>query len=252
MIATPSNVRLVSSVEIAGLAAAAGWHSLLIDLEHGTFSLQDASQLCLAANSAGISPIVRVPQNTSEWISRSFDGGAQGIIVPHIESAEAARNVVKYSKFYPLGERSATYSHPMLRYTPLPGKIATSVVNSYTTVFCMIESQKGLDNLEDIAAVEGVDVLLIGCSDLTLDLGIHQQFDHPKVDEAVRAVCKAAKKNGKAVGVGALGARPDLLEKFGKYGVRFIMGAADMGLILNGATKAAAALEEINQKVQLT
>ncbi|KAL7006249.1 hypothetical protein EMMF5_004135 [Cystobasidiomycetes sp. EMM_F5] len=239
------SVRLVSSVEIAQIAATAGWHAILMDLEHGAFSLYEAGQLCVAANAAGVSPIIRVPENTSGWISRSFDAGAQAVIVPHIE-----------------GERSATYSHPLLKFSPVAGKTATALVDSKILVFCMIESRQGVSNVEYVNCgplpCYRVDVLLIGCSDLTLDMDIHQQWDHPELDSAIKRICDAAKKHGKHIGLGALGARPDLLEKFGGYGARglravsnlsFIMGAADMGLILSGAAKAASSLEELNSRI---
>lgn len=81
------------------------------------------------------------------------------------------------------------------------------------------------------------------------DLGIHGQYDHPKVDEAMRRICDAARRNGKHVGAGALGARLDLLEKFGNYGVRFVMGGADFSILLSGASKSAAALQALNAKL---
>ena len=129
-----------------------------------------------------ITPIVRVPANSSEWISRVLDGGAQAVIVPHVNTAAEAAHVVKCAKFAPIGERSATNGMPQLRYQTLPFREANLVANDLTTVICMIETEDALDNVEwvlailiksftdvgsAIAEVSGLDVLLLGSADLT-------------------------------------------------------------------------------------
>lgn len=91
---------------------------------------------------------MRVPGNTSDWISRALDGGAQVIIVPHVNSPSKAENVVRYAKFALIGERSATGTMPMLRYAPIPAKYANVICNELTTVICMIETVRALDDVE--------------------------------------------------------------------------------------------------------
>src|SRR5947199_41497 len=105
-------VRLVRSVEIARIARTAGFDTLYVDLEHSSFSLETCGQICVAALEAGITPFVRVPANTPDYISRVLDAGALGVIAPHIRSAEDARAVIKAAKFPPLGERSAAGGLP--------------------------------------------------------------------------------------------------------------------------------------------
>src|SRR5471032_3159291 len=97
-------IRLVRGVEIARLAATAGFDMIYVDLEHSTLTLEATSQICQAALSEGIAPMVRIPANTTEYIQRVLDGGALGIVAPGIRSAEEARAVVKAVKFAPLGE----------------------------------------------------------------------------------------------------------------------------------------------------
>ena len=99
-------VRLVRTVEIARIARTAGFDTIYVDLEHSSFSLDACGQICMAALEAGIAPFVRVPANTPEYIARVLEGGALGIIAPHLRSAEEARAVVRAAKFPPLGERS--------------------------------------------------------------------------------------------------------------------------------------------------
>jgi 2-keto-3-deoxy-L-rhamnonate aldolase RhmA len=99
-----------------------------------------------------LTPIVRVPQNSSEWISKALDGGAQAVIVPHINSAEEAARVVRCAKFTPIGERSATSGMPILRYANIPAQHANVVANELTTVICMIETQHAVDHVESVCA----------------------------------------------------------------------------------------------------
>ena len=99
-------VRLVRGIEIARIARTAGFDSLYVDLEHSSFSLETCGQICMAALEAGIAPFVRVPANTPEYVTRVLEGGALGVIAPHIRSAQEAREVVKAARFPPLGERS--------------------------------------------------------------------------------------------------------------------------------------------------
>lgn len=93
---------------------------------------------------------MRVPANSSEWISKALDGGAQAVIVPHVKSASEAAQVVKYAKFTPIGERSATAGMPLLRYANIPAREANQVANELTTVICMIETQGAVDDIEQV------------------------------------------------------------------------------------------------------
>src|SRR5260221_14465444 len=98
-------VRLVRTVEIARIANTAGFDSLYVDLEHSSFSLETCGQICMAAVEAGIAPFVRVPANTPDYIARVLEGGALGIIAPHVRSADEARAAARTATFSPLGGR---------------------------------------------------------------------------------------------------------------------------------------------------
>lgn len=97
--------RAMPSYLIAQLAANAGIDAVMVDMEHTAVGLETSAAVFAACMAAGITPLVRVPANTSDWISRSLDAGAMGVIVPHVNSAEEARNVVRYTKFAPLARR---------------------------------------------------------------------------------------------------------------------------------------------------
>ncbi|CAN5491431.1 aldolase/citrate lyase family protein [soil metagenome] len=225
-------VRLVTSVEIANIAGACGFDSLYVDLEHSSLSLETTSQICIAALDAGIAPFVRVPTHGSEYVSRALDGGALGIIAPHVATAEEARQVVSNAKFPPLGNRSVTVGIPHLRFRNWPAAEARRILNQETMVIAMIETPDALDNVEEIAAVEGVDIVMIGTNDLCAEMGIDGQFEHEKVAAAYTRTIEACRRHGKAAGIGGLAGKPDLLRKFIAEGARYVSSGADLSFIL--------------------
>jgi len=176
-------VRLTRGVEIARLAKTAGFDMIYIDLEHSTMTLDATGQICLAALNAGIAPMVRVPANTPEYIQRVLDGGALGIIAPDIKSAEEARAVVKAAKFPPLGERGAGGALPHLEYRSFPTAEANAAINDATMVIVQFESADAVDKADEIAAVKGVDMVLIGVNDMLASMGLAGQYEHAKVRE---------------------------------------------------------------------
>src|SRR5580658_9089012 len=133
-------VRLVRQIEIAQIAATAGFDTLYIDVEHASVSLETTSRICMAALAAGIAPFVRVPANTPEYITRVLEGGALGVIAPHVGSAEEARAVVQAAKFLPLGARSVAGGLPHLHFRTFPAQEAFAALNDATMVMVQFEN----------------------------------------------------------------------------------------------------------------
>ncbi len=238
-------VRLVSNIEIASLAKAAGFDTLYIDVEHSSFSLATTSQICIAALGVGIAPFVRVPSIRPEHVGRVLDGGALGVIAPHIRSAEEARAVVRAAKFPPLGERSAAGGLPHLRYRSFPQAEANRALNDATTVMVQCESAAFLDHADEIMAVEGVDMAMIGTNDLLADWGLTGAYEHPRVREAYQRVIAAAQKHGKHVGVGGLATRPQLAAEFVRMGARYVSTGTDLAFLLAACTEKARQVREM-------
>ena len=211
-------IRLTRGVEIARLAKTAGFDMIYIDLEHSTMTLDMTGQICLAALSVGIAPMVRVPANTPEYIQRVLDGGALGIVAPGIGSAEEAREVVKAVKFPPLGERGAGGALPHLEYRSFPTAEANAAVNDATMVIVQFESAEAVEQADEIAAVEGVDMVLIGVNDMLASMGLAGQFEHPKVREAYARTIAACRKHGKHVGVGGLSTQAEARRRIRRHG----------------------------------
>jgi 4-hydroxy-2-oxoheptanedioate aldolase len=239
-------VRLVRGVEIARIAKTAGFDTFYIDMEHCSFSLETTSQICMAALEAGIPAFVRVPANTPEYISRVLDGGAMGVIAPHVRSAEDARAVVRAARFTPHGDRSANGGLPHLQYRSFPAGEANAALNDATMVIVMMEAVAALDRVEEIAAVEGVDMMLIGTNDLTAEWGVPGQFDDPRVAAAYERTIAACRKRGKHVGVGGLASRPDLVERFVRMGARYVSTGTDLGFLVAACTAKAKAVAALN------
>jgi 4-hydroxy-2-oxoheptanedioate aldolase len=229
-------LRLVRGVEIAAIAQSAGYDAVYIDMEHNSFSLETTSQICVACLGVGITPLVRVPSIGPEWISRVLDGGALGIIAPHIESTDDARRVVQLAKHAPIGERSIGGPSPLFRYASLPAPEMMARTNDATMVVTMIESRAALDAAEEIASVDGVDMLLIGTNDLCASLGFPGQHDHPQVREAYRHCIEACRKRGVTLGIGGMGSRPELAKELVELGARYLSVGNDLGFLLAAAT----------------
>src|SRR5271170_5935765 len=123
-------VRLTRGIEIVRIAKTAGFDSLYVDMEHASFSLETTGQICMAALAAGVTPLVRVP-GVAE-VSRVLDGGALGVIAPHVRSAADARDYVRAAKFPPLGDRSAAGALPHLHYRSFPAAEADAALNAAT------------------------------------------------------------------------------------------------------------------------
>lgn len=238
-------VRLARSSEIARVAKTAGFDMLYIDLEHSALTLDATSQICMACLDLGIMPAVRVPANTPEYISRVLDCGALGIIAPHVRSAAEARDVVRAAKLPPQGERSNTGAFPQLQYRSFPAMETCAAINDATMVIVQFESAEALAKADEIVAVEGVDIVLIGLNDMLADMGLTGQYDHPKVREIYQRTIDVCRKHGKHCGVGGLASRPDLMAEYVRLGARYVSSGTDLSFLLGAAAARAKQIAEI-------
>lgn len=237
------SLRLVRGGEIAKIAAACDYDFLFIDMEHGALGIESVGAICTAALDAGCSPIVRAASHAAYHASRPLDAGAQGIVVPHVNSGAEAAAVVDHCRFPPLGHRSVAGGAPQLEYASVPMGEAIELLNSATLVVVMIETAAAVDAVDEIAAVPGVDVLLIGTNDLCADMGIPGQFDHDDVVTAYEKTIAACQKHGKHVGMG--GVYTDLAERYVRMGVRMVLAGGDNTFLMAGARARSQFLREL-------
>jgi 2-dehydro-3-deoxyglucarate aldolase/4-hydroxy-2-oxoheptanedioate aldolase len=185
---------------IARLAAAAGAEFVLLDLEHTGYSLERMRTVVAAARASEITVLVRVPDAAYDFIARTLDLGAHGVMVPSVESVDEARMIAESARFPPRGRRGFGLIHRGEWSTDgLPAMMER--LDAETIVLVQIETAAGLEAVEGIAAVDGVDVLWIGHFDLTTSLGIPGEFGNPRFEHAVERVLAAGKANGKPVGI---------------------------------------------------
>ena len=154
-------------------------------------TLDMAVQISVTANACGISPIVRVPQGQLDMATRVLDGGAMGIVMPHVDTADEAAEIVDKLKYPPHGHRSVGGPMAQTGFEAKPMAEATREVNDNLLLVTLVESPKAVENAAAIAAVPGIDVMLFGTSDLTMEMGIPGQFDHPDVEAAYKTVIAA-------------------------------------------------------------
>jgi 4-hydroxy-2-oxoheptanedioate aldolase len=238
-------VRLATGNEIVLLARSAGFDSIYIDLEHSSLSIETAGRIALTALGENLTCLVRVPVNRPDYISRVLDGGALGVIVPDVRNAEEARAAVAAAKFAPLGRRGVSGALPQFGYRNVPASEGFAAINAATLVIVQCESQEAVENAASIAAVDGVDMILIGTNDLLADRNLPGKFDDPYVKEAYERVIAACQAAGKYAGIGGLGARPQLMADFVKRGARFISMGTDLNFLLEAASARARWVSEL-------
>src|SRR5256885_13340050 len=169
-------IRMTRSVEIAKAMAVAGFDWLFLDMEHGVMSLEACAQISTAALDAGIAPIARVPNGEYSIATRALDNGALGIVMPHVDSAAEAREVVDRLKYPPVGHRSMGGIGPHYGLRSVSTGEAAQALNAANLTVVMLETPTAIANADEIAAVPGVDVLLIGSDELFVQIGISRQF----------------------------------------------------------------------------
>lgn len=243
-------VRLMRSHEIGRIAAAAGFDTLYVDLEHSVLSIETTAQICHAAREAGVVPLVRIPQIDAALVCRLLDGGAMGIVFPHVESAADARRATQCALYPPEGNRSTSSGQALLNYRSFPQAAANAALNKGTFVALMIESKTALAQIEEIAAVPGIDMLFVGAGDLSADLGLAGQTTHAWVADAISRVLRAGKRHGVAVGLGGLAGQYDYLADWVAKGVKFISTGTDLAFIARAAKDAVDQVRALTTKTQ--
>jgi 2-keto-3-deoxy-L-rhamnonate aldolase RhmA len=230
--------------DIPMMAAACGFDAIYVDLEHTAASLETASMLCSAALGSGLFPLVRVPSHDHQYMTRAIDTGALGVIVPHVNTPAQARQIVDTCRFPPVGHRSIVGPNPATGYRPMKPTEVVEYLDRHTVLAAMLETPEAIASADAIAAVPGLDMLLIGTHDLTMEMGILGQFRHPRFAEAMLAAAAACRAHGKIMGVAGI-RDLELLGELVAQGVRFISAGTDSGFFMEAASAHAARLRGI-------
>lgn len=234
-------VRLSRSGDIARIAKTAGMDFIFLDVQHAIYSLETIGHIAQTALGCGVAPLVRVRSCRDPDTAVMLDCGATGIVFPDINNAQEAQIAVDTCKYGPIGRRSLTTGYAIFDYKPVPPMETVRILNESTLVVCMIETVEGLRNVDEIAAVDGVDVILIGLTDLLYTLGMPGALNDPTVMDAVDRVAAAAQRHGKVLGLGG-DTDPQRQAEYLRRGVRFFTLPSDGAFVLSAATASATSL----------
>ena len=216
---------------VVELAALAGFDFVIIDMEHGPYSIETVQQMLRAAEARGITAVVRVAENSETSILRVLDIGAKCIQVPQISTARDADKVVKSALFHPKGERGMCRYVRAGEYTAIDKAEHFGRSNDSILTIIHIEGVEGLENLPAILKCDGIDVIFLGPYDLSQSCGVPGQVHHEKVVKRMEEAIVLAKKSGKVVGTFV--ETVEDAKRWEKTGVQYISYAVDTGLILN-------------------
>ncbi len=219
------------TAEIVGMA---GFDWVLIDLEHGTGTERDVLYQLQALEHTPAATLVRVESYERQRFHRILDLGAEGIMCPRINNVQEAQKAANAMRYQPEGVRGVAQ---MIRATRFGATSQDYLASSKDTLvgIVQVESEQALNCLDDIATIDGIDILFVGPSDLSMALGIFGQLDHPRFIDALKATSASAKKAGKAAGI--LMQNPGELKKYHDLGFRFIACGADAAFVVSGARK---------------
>jgi 4-hydroxy-2-oxoheptanedioate aldolase len=186
----------IADPQIVEIIGHAGFDAAFIDLEHTSFDLRDVQLMVMAAERMGIAPIVRTPGFDPAFILRLLDMGVQGLQLPHIDNAAMAREAVKAVRYAPLGERGMMAGSRAADFGKVPAAAHMEQSNREITLAVMIEDLTALDEIDEIASTEGIDLVVVGPADMSRALGVAGQTDHPRLVETINRVAAAVRKSG--------------------------------------------------------
>lgn len=217
---------------IAQISKLAGCEYVIYDMEHTGAGYETIKTQVAHCRGLGVSPMARVPRSDYAFLARALDIGCEGVMIPMVNSVEEARDVVEACRYPPVGRRGAAFGFAHDHYEGGSPVEKIKAANARNLVIAQIETEHGLDNVEAIAAVEGIDVLWVGHFDLTNFLGIPGEFDSKIYKDALKRVVKAGRKHGK--GLGFMASDETWARDYKALGFNMLAAGTDHGLLQAG------------------
>jgi 2-keto-3-deoxy-L-rhamnonate aldolase RhmA len=225
---------------VMGLLAQAGLDFVILDNEHGPFSIETLADLSRGARDAGVTPIVRVPELSYAHVVQPLDAGAQGIMLPRVTERAQVEQVLRWMKYPPEGRRGAVLGRGHTRFGGGPLADTLAALNRESFLVVQIETAEAVERLEAILSVPGVDAALVGPTDLSVALGIPGQLEDPVLVRAVEAVMAACEKHGVAAAIHTNDVK--LTASWARRGMRMVSINSEAGLLMAGARSAVGAI----------
>lgn len=225
----------IASPNILRIMKVAGIGFVIVDCEHGPFDFSQVASLAAVARGLELPMLVRIPYINREHIQKYLDSGVDGLLAPMTGTAEAAEELVRYSKYAPAGVRGISLMRPHSEYNP--GDLCTYMkkANQSTMLFVQIETQEGVENADEIAAVEGIDGIFVGPNDLASDFGRPGEFNTSDMTNSIKEVIEASKKVNKPCGI--ISSQISYLKECREMGMTIFSCNSEVGLLYKGVTE---------------
>lgn len=224
-------LRILRSPQALALTASQGWDYIILDTEHNDYNMETLANMAFVAKYEELGFFVRVPDKLYHQMAQMLDVGAEGLVLPQVKTPAEAAHIIQSVKYAPLGKRGVSVSEAVTRFRPFDVVEYARYANDENMTIVQIESQEGVDNVRDIVATPGIDAVMIGPSDLTMDMGIPGQFHHPTVEASFRKVIDACNEFGVAPGIHL--SNMDDVKKWVREGMRFVTYSYDIQFFKN-------------------
>jgi 2-keto-3-deoxy-L-rhamnonate aldolase RhmA len=239
-------LRILKSPQAVALCASEGWDYLILDTEHNDYDYETLGNFSLIAKYEDMALFVRVPDKLYHQMAQMLDIGAEGLILPQVKTMEETRHIIQSVKYAPMGKRGVSMSTTVTLFRDYKIEEYTEWANQELMTIVQIESEEGINNAEKIISTKGVDAIMIGPADLSHDMGISGQMDHPRIEEALREVIAQCNKYGVAPGI-HLSNIGDV-NKWIKEGMRFITYSYDSKFFKDAFKETLLNLRSISKK----
>lgn len=217
---------------LGAMLSAANIDFAIIDMEHGAYNYETVADMILGCLASDVTPFVRVPEIRKECFTKVLDAGAQGILVPGVERRDQAELAVRYAKYAPTGERGVSLRKPHTGFAP-PGRVEyTRFANEQTMVMIQVETATALHNMDQLAQVDGVDLVFIGPADLVHSLSPTEDTgEQSLIDDAVQQILNVCTKNTRRVGIHM--ADPKRARDLIQRGVQLLTIGTDVSMLID-------------------
>ncbi len=217
------------------LLSNAGFDFVVIDNEHGPFTIERIAELSRTARNLGLTPIVRVPDLAYPYLAQPLDAGAQGLMLPRVTNADQVKEAVQIMKYPPFGSRGCAFGRGATDFRGAPLTETMATANDETMLIVQIETKEAVENIDEILAVPGVDVAFVGPTDLSISLGVPGQTDSPVLTAAIEQVIAVCQRNGVVPGIQMNDL--DLAVEWAKKGMRLISSMSETALLVSAGSQ---------------
>lgn len=237
-------LRILRSPQAVALTASQKWDYIILDTEHNDYNMETLANMAFVAKYEDIGFFVRVPDKLYHQMAQMLDVGAEGLVLPQVKTRAETEHILLSTKYAPMGKRGVSVSEAVTRFRSFDVVGYTQYANDENMTIVQIESETGVNNVREIVSTPGVDAIMIGPSDLTMDMGIPGQFHHPRVEEAFHTIIATCNEYGVAPGIHL--SSMDDVRKWVREGMRFVTYSYDIQFFKNASQEALSQLRKIS------